>query len=73
MTQIIGAKPGPYQRKVIALADGYVLVREVWDTSSPNLPWCPWPRGSQMPQGVARNVTMYRKEAEELGLVPKAN
>lgn len=73
MTQIIGAKPGPYQRKVVALADGYVLVQEVWDTAAPDLPFCSWPRGAQMPPHIARNITMYRKEAEELGLVPKAN
>ena len=73
MTVTIGAKPGPYQRKVLGVADGYVMVQEIWATDSADCPFCAWPRGAQMPPHIARNITMSRKEAEELGLVPKAN
>ena len=70
---MIGAKPGPYERKAIGAVDGYVLVQEIWDTTAKDCPFSPWPRGRQLPQHVGRNVVMYRKEAESLGLVARAN
>lgn len=66
---------GLLSQKVVAVATDcdVVAVMQDWDTTAKDVPFCAWPRGSFLPPLMHRKVYMHPREAEDLGLMPRAN
>ena len=68
-------RTGLIERKAVAIDSRrqLVIVQEVWDWTAHDSPFCPWPRGSALMNPCPRQITMFRAEAEKLGLLPRTN
>ena len=64
---------GLLERKAVATDSVFVAVMETWDTTAKDCPFVAWPRGSELPNPYARKIYMTRREAAELGLMPRMN